>query len=161
HDLVAAFRATLEEVNEADLVLHVIDSNSPMRDEQIAVVDRILEELGSAGKPQIRLYNKRDLFLADNNNIIHALPRTSGDNIVISAYEADDLALLRQAIQDKLTGDTLVFVLPAERGDLIALAYRSGEVVDKQVGEDSLSLTVQVSRQQYSLHGQPLKAYVK
>ncbi|MDQ0111391.1 GTPase HflX [Paenibacillus harenae] len=159
HDLVAAFRATLEEVNEADLVLHIIDSNSPMRDEQIAVVDRILEELGSAGKPQIRVYNKKDLFLA--NNSIHALPRTAGDNIVISAYETEDLTLLRQSIQDKLTGDTLVFVVPADRGDLIALAYRSGEVVEQEVGEDSLSLTVQVSRQQYALHGQPLNEYVK
>lgn len=159
HDLVAAFRATLEEVNEADLVLHIIDSNSPMRDEQIAVVDRILEELGSAGKPQIRVYNKKDLFLASNS--IHALPRTAGDNIVISAYETEDLTLLRQSIQDKLTGDTLVFVVPADRGDLIALAYRSGEVVEQEVGEDSLSLTVQVSRQQYALHGQPLNEYVK
>lgn len=49
HDLVAAFRATLEEVNEADLILHVVDASSPMRQEQMAVVGRILTELGAGG----------------------------------------------------------------------------------------------------------------
>lgn len=60
HDLVAAFRATLEEANEADLILHVVDSSSPMRDEQMAVVHSILQDLGAADKPQIVLFNKKD-----------------------------------------------------------------------------------------------------
>ena len=61
HDLVAAFRATLEEANEADLILHVVDASSPMRDEQMAVVQSILQDLGAADKPQIVLFNKRML----------------------------------------------------------------------------------------------------
>lgn len=158
-DLVAAFRATLEEVCEADLVLHVIDSSSPMRDEQIAVVNKILGELGAADKPYIMVYNKKDMCV--NNGSLADLPITSGDNLVISAYDAEDLVLLKQTVQDKLSGDVVVFNVPAERGDLIALAYRSGEVINQEVNEESLRLTVHVSKQEYEQHGHRLKQYIE
>lgn len=158
-DLVAAFRATLEEVCEADLVLHVIDSSSPMRDEQIAVVNKILGELGAADKPYIMVYNKKDMCV--NNGSLADLPITSGDNLVISAYDAGDLELLKQTVQDKLSGDVVVFNVPAERGDLIALAYRSGEVINQEVNEESLRLTVHVSKQEYEQHGHRLKQFIE
>ncbi|OME88128.1 GTPase HflX [Paenibacillus sp. FSL A5-0031] len=158
-DLVAAFRATLEEVCEADLVLHVIDSSSPMRDEQIAVVNKILGELGAADKPYVMVYNKKDMCV--NNGSLADLPITSGDNLVISAYDAGDLELLKQTVQDKLSGDVVVFNVPAERGDLIALAYRSGEVINQEVNEESLRLTVHVSKQEYEQHGHRLKQYIE
>ncbi len=60
HDLVAAFRGTLSEAAHADLLLHVIDASHPNRDEQIAAVDAVLEEIGAQGVPQIRVYNKID-----------------------------------------------------------------------------------------------------
>ncbi|WP_141501339.1 GTPase HflX [Paenibacillus luteus] len=159
HDLVAAFRATLEEVCEADLVLHVIDSSSPKRDEQIAVVNKILGDLGAADKPFVMVYNKKDLSIKNGN--LADLPITSGDNLVISAYEDGDLELLRQTIQDKLSGDLLTFNVPADRGDLIALAYRSGEVVNQEVNEETLRLTVHVSKQDYEQHGYRLKQYIE
>lgn len=59
HDLIAAFRATLEEVNEADLILHVVDASSEMREDQMRTVNAILQELGSGDKPQLVLFNKR------------------------------------------------------------------------------------------------------
>jgi GTP-binding protein HflX len=61
HDLVAAFRATLAEAADADLLLHVIDAAATSRDEQIAAVDRVLAEIGAATVPQIRVFNKCDL----------------------------------------------------------------------------------------------------
>ena len=61
HDLVAAFRATLAEAADADLLLHVIDAAAANRDEQIAAVDRVLAEIGAAAVPQIRVFNKCDL----------------------------------------------------------------------------------------------------
>ncbi|MFF2089741.1 GTPase HflX [Paenibacillus sp. NPDC058174] len=160
HDLIAAFRATLEEVNEADLVLHVVDSSSPMREEQMAVVDRILEELGASGKPTITLFNKKDLYEGDMRQMLRG---TSGDSILMNAYDPGDQETLRQRIQDKLTGDTITFVLPADRGDLIALAYRSGEVVGQEVDDDngSLRLKVLVSRQQYEINGYRLRPYIQ
>jgi GTP-binding protein HflX len=60
HDLVAAFRSTLTEAADADLILHVIDGSSDERDDQIAAVDAVLEEIGAAGVPQIRVLNKID-----------------------------------------------------------------------------------------------------
>jgi len=61
HDLVAAFRATLAEAAEADLLLHVIDASTPERDDQVAAVDGVLEEIGASAIPQIRVLNKCDL----------------------------------------------------------------------------------------------------
>jgi GTP-binding protein HflX len=61
HDLVAAFRATLSEAADADLLLHVIDASAPDRDEQVAAVEGVLEEIGAAEVPQIRVLNKCDL----------------------------------------------------------------------------------------------------
>ena len=61
HDLIAAFRSTLQEAAQADLILHVIDASSPERDEQIAAVDAVLAEIGAAEVPQIRVLNKIDL----------------------------------------------------------------------------------------------------
>ncbi len=61
HDLVAAFRATLTEAADADLVVHVIDGATPHRDEQIAAVEAVLAEIGAAGVPQLRVFNKSDL----------------------------------------------------------------------------------------------------
>ena len=60
HDLVAAFRATLAEAAQADLLVHVIDAAHPNRDEQIAAVDAVLKEIGALEVPQIRVYNKID-----------------------------------------------------------------------------------------------------
>jgi GTP-binding protein HflX len=61
HDLIAAFRSTLQEAAEADLILHVIDASSPERDAQVAAVDAVLAEIGAADVPQIRVLNKIDL----------------------------------------------------------------------------------------------------
>jgi GTP-binding protein HflX len=60
HDLVVAFRATLSEAADADLLLHVIDASNPQRDEQIDAVDRVLEEIGAIDRPQLRILNKID-----------------------------------------------------------------------------------------------------
>jgi GTP-binding protein HflX len=155
HDVIAAFRATLEEVNEADLILHVIDSASPMRAEQMSVVTDILNQLGAGDKPQINVYNKKDMCTGDCLDLIPS----SGDSLLISAFSPEDLDLLRQLVQDKLTGDTRTFLLPAERGDLIALIYRSGEVLQQDVDGDQLKLTVQLNKQEYEIHGHKLRDF--
>ncbi|MFC4101089.1 GTPase HflX [Paenibacillus xanthanilyticus] len=157
-DLIAAFRATLEEVNEADLVLHVVDSSSPMRNEQMAVVDRILGELGASGKPQITVYNKIDLCVADGSEL---LPASSGDAIAMNAYDADDRGRLLDLVQSKVTGATRTFLFPAERGDLVALAHRAGEVIELEVNGEILRLTVALNKQDYEQHGHKLDEFVE
>ena len=74
HTLVAAFRATLEEVAEADLALHVIDAASPERDHHIAAVRKVLEEVGAADVPILDVYNKVDAITADET-APHCRPR--------------------------------------------------------------------------------------
>src|SRR5690606_22104627 len=63
HDLVAAFRATLEETVQADLLLHVVDASSPAREAQAADVEKVLEEIGAGGVPRILVWNKIDAAL--------------------------------------------------------------------------------------------------
>ncbi|MBD3918924.1 GTPase HflX [Paenibacillus sp. PR3] len=156
HDLVAAFRATLEEVCEADLVLHVVDSSSETRSEQMAVVEEVLGTLGAAGKPTLVVYNKKDLCPPEDRML---LP-DGCDSIVVSAYDDADLEKLRQTIQDRLAGDTRTFVIPAERGDLIALVYRTGEVKEQDVDGDQMVLTVELNKQDYEKHTRILEPFI-
>ncbi|EXX89826.1 GTP-binding protein HflX [Paenibacillus darwinianus] len=159
HDLVAAFRATLEEVNEADLILHVVDSSSPMRSEQMAVVADILTQLGAGDKQQLTVFNKKDLCTEESSHLLAG----GKDALFVSAYSEPDLQQIREAVQQRLTGDTLTFGIPADRGDLIALAYRSGEVLGQDVGDDDglVSLTVRLNKQEYELNGHKLQPYIR
>ncbi|MWC28172.1 GTPase HflX [Paenibacillus sp. MMS18-CY102] len=156
HDLVAAFRATLEEVCEADLVLHVVDSSSPTRADQMRVVDEVLGQLGASGKPTLTIYNKKDMCPPQERML---LP-DGGESMVISAYELLDLDRLRQSIQDHLTGDTRTFGVPADRGDLVALIYRTGEVRSQEVDGEQLLLTVELNRADYEKHLKTLEPYM-
>jgi GTP-binding protein HflX len=97
HSLVAAFRATLEEVREADLLLHVVDGADPLRDEQIQSVNEVLGEIGALEVPQILIRNKSDL-------IPHASPGVERDAcgrisaIRVSALTGQGIDLIRQAL---------------------------------------------------------------
>ncbi|MGU3473242.1 GTPase HflX [Paenibacillus sp. D51F] len=156
HDLVAAFRATLEEVAEADLILHVVDSSSPMRREQMRVVEELLQQLGASDKPLLLVYNKKDLV---GGALRSLLPSSGPRQLLISAYDAEDRIRLLEAIQDELSGETRLFALPADRGDLIALAYRCGEVLEREADGDVLLLTVELNRADYEVNGHKLEPY--
>lgn len=149
HDLVAAFRATLEEVNEADLILHVIDASSEMREEHMAVVERILRELGAGGKPQIRLYNKMDLCSAKQMEMLQG----GKGRLKVSAYDDHDLTRIREAVQESLSGGLRTFRIPAERGDLTSVLYRVGQVVNYRYDESDMIYSIDVSRGEYDKYG--------
>ncbi|MDK8179747.1 GTPase HflX [Paenibacillus sp. UMB4589-SE434] len=157
HDLIASFRATLEEVNEADLILHVVDASSPMRDDQMRVVANILQELGAGAKPEIVLYNKKDLCSKEQLQLLHQ----DGTHFLISAYEKQDMERVRTVVQEHLIGQTVTYSIPASRGDLAALAYRMGEVVDQQTEDEQLLLRVRLDRAAAEVHGHKLKEYEK
>jgi len=98
HALVAAFHATLEETTQADLLLHVVDAASPDRDQQMAAVARVLEEIGAADVPQIVVWNKLDLIAASPG-----VERDECDNIFrvrVSARTGAGLELLRAALAE-------------------------------------------------------------
>jgi len=156
HSLVAAFRATLEEVCEADLILHVVDTSSDMRMEQMRVVDDVLHELGADGKEQLILFNKIDLCTSEEAELMTA----AGDSIRMSAYRREDLDKLVHKIQDMLLGHRLILAIPIERGDLSALVYRIGEVLSSQVEDEKIIYEVRINDNDYAKASGKLRDYV-
>lgn len=102
-DLVNAFRATLEGLSEADLLLHVADASNPAVIEQIEAVDRTLHELGLSDRPTLVVFNKRDLVDFED---FQPIARRHG-GLLISAMDSADQALLREAISDALNNPEL------------------------------------------------------
>lgn len=102
HTLVAAFRATLEETIQADLLLHVVDSANPMREMQIAEVDKVLKEIGAADVPQLIVWNKIDL-----KGLHAAIERDEAGMIAgvrLSALRGQGLDCLRDALIERFSG---------------------------------------------------------
>ncbi len=100
HDLVAAFRATLEATAEADLLLHVIDASSPGRERQIEAVEKVLGEIGADSVPQLRVYNKLDL-----TGVAPGVGRDEYgklQSVYVSAQTGAGLELLREALSEIL-----------------------------------------------------------
>src|SRR5437870_5461695 len=100
HQLVSAFRATLEEVVEADLILHVIDASDPDREEKQQTVLDVLKEIGAAGHPMLKVYNKADLLPSPGPSG-HSLP--DGEGLLVSAVSGEGLDQLVSAIVDHVS----------------------------------------------------------
>ena len=102
HTLVAAFRATLEETADADLVLHVIDAANPERERQMAAVTRVLEEVGAIEVPRVEVYNKVDMLSADERR---RLQEADPSALLISAATGDGCDELLDSVASKLALD--------------------------------------------------------
>src|SRR5688500_4669761 len=128
HDLVDAFRATLEEVRRADLLLEVVDAADPDFVGQQAAVQSVLDELGAGGKPRITVYNKLDLLPADAG-----APPPSDRTAFVSAVTGAGLDGLKERIADALRGQMVAVdaIVPYERGELVARARSSGDVEER------------------------------
>ncbi len=135
HQLVDAFKATLEELSFADLLLHVIDASDPLWREQAAVVDRLIEELGASETPRLEVFNKCDLFPND------ILPRGE-DMVSISARTGEGLDRLRAAIEKRLDAGTarVVLHLPYDRGGILDGLYKEAKV-EKVDYSDTIDVT--------------------
>jgi GTP-binding protein HflX len=131
HALVAAFRATLEEVAEADLALHVVDAASPERERQMAAVRRVLEEVGATDVAVIEVYNKIDLITPDERR---RLREADPGSALISATDGQGLEELLQMVAAKLALDTRRITIefdsekPFDRQQ-IARLYRVARVI--------------------------------
>jgi GTP-binding protein HflX len=127
HDLVDAFRATLEEVIRADLLLEVVDASDPSFIGQQEAVQTVLNELGVGDKPRITVFNKIDLLDAD----LRAGPMpSSGDSAFVSAASGEGLGQLLERIGNALRAQMVAIdtVVPYARGELVARARASGDV---------------------------------
>jgi GTP-binding protein HflX len=125
HDLVDAFRATLEEVMRADLLLEVVDAADPDFVGQQAAVQTVLDELGAGDKPRITAFNKIDLLPDDGG-----VPPSNEHAVFVSAATGAGLDELRARIGDTLRRAMVAVdaVVPYERGELVARARTSGDV---------------------------------
>ena len=149
--LVAAFRATLEEVVEADLILHVRDIADPDTAAQKHDVDLVMDELDAHRTPRIELWNKIDLLDA---------PPSNGAGIPVSAVTGEGVENLLSAVDEELARSQRVceFVLPSGDGAAIAWLYRHGDVQHREDGDDRVSLTValdQADRARFERRFQP------
>ncbi|VVM05037.1 GTPase HflX [Methylacidimicrobium tartarophylax] len=138
HDLIDSFRATLEEVKEADLLIHLVDVSDPKVEERIADVRRVLEELDVLGKPSLLVWNKIDRL--HGPALLHRLLQRYPGSIGISAWDGSGIEELLSRIGSWSRGRALLFRLrlPVERGDLLARLHREGEPVEVRYRPDGI-----------------------
>jgi GTP-binding protein HflX len=148
HALVAAFRATLEEVAEADLVLHVIDAANPERDRQVGAVKRVLEDVGALDVPAIEVYNKIDLTSADEER---RLREGNPAAAVISAHTGAGVDELLQMVASRLALDTRRVTITFDSGkefdrQQIARMYRVARVISHVANNGRVIIEADVPR---------------
>ncbi|MAL93478.1 MAG: GTPase HflX [Haliea sp.] len=151
HKLVDAFKATLEETVSADLLLHVIDAASDQREDNIAQVEEVLDEIGAREVPVLQVFNKLDL--------LEQPPRIDRDEdgkpwrVWVSAVSGDGCDLLLQAIAERV-GDDMVeesLELAPEQGRLRAALYRLNAVSEERFGDDGRArLQVRLPRAEWN-----------
>ena len=148
HHLVASFRATLEEVGEADVLLHVLDASHAGWEEQRQVVDEVLADLGVHDKPVIHVFNKSDaLPAAELAGLQARMQALLPDAVFVSAIKAGGLEPLRAALLDRAHEQRPVmeFRIPASDGRTLAELHREGEVVEQRSEEAELVVRARVS----------------
>lgn len=146
HDLIAAFRATLEEVNETDFLIHVVDASHPQRDIQRAAVAETLDELGAGGKPLITVFNKSDL--ARDHYALREAVAATPNSCYVSARTADGLNHLMDRVVDTVRS-LLVHVeilVPYTRSDLVSQCYEYGRVLHADYGSEGIRVRADVTR---------------
>jgi GTP-binding protein HflX len=159
HQLVDAFKSTLEEVRAADLLLHVVDASHPRWEEHKAVVEKVLEEIGAGGKPTLTAFNKLDLLPAappeaESQPWRRTPLRLEADGngkeseaFGVSALTGAGLTPLLRALEHRLEqGREVVYVdLPLGAGKVLAWLRRSGKVLEEAYSENAVSVTALVT----------------
>jgi GTPase len=145
HELVAAFRSTLSEAREADLLLHVIDAADPLRDERIAQVDAVLAEIGAGDIPQMLVYNKIDRIEGAQARVDQ--PGEGRERAWVSARDGLGLDGLQQALAERLGQRRIVaeLVLPASAGRLRARLHDLGAVRAEDHDADGWRLSLDIA----------------
>jgi GTP-binding protein HflX len=149
HHLVASFRATLEEVNEADLVLHVIDASSPSWEEQRIVVEEVLDDLGAHDRPKLVVFNKIDLLseqdlLALQERVGALVPNA----VYVTTVAEGGLDPLKRALESASRARRPVAEIRVPIGDGKTLSdiHQGGEVLDTKVDGDFMVVTARVDQ---------------
>jgi GTP-binding protein HflX len=142
HTLVTSFRATLEEVQRASLILHVSDASSPHVREQQLQVEKVLDELSVKDKPTLRVYNKIDLLPAEEREALEHIDRAAA----VSSLKSIGLEELLKKIDEALTSDRLMsahLVIPQSEGKILATLEAHSRIIARDYQDSLVSLTVE------------------
>ena len=136
HGLVEAFKSTLEIVNEADLLVHVVDASAYDPEDQIDAVREVLEEIDAGRIPELVCFNKLDRAPDAAKRLVERHP----GSVAVSALTGDGLDVLLRTIGDRLRAlaDVVELLIPYERGDLLAAVHREGEVASESHEEGGI-----------------------
>ena len=146
HHLIAAFRATLSEIKEADLLINVLDASHPRLGEQNSATYSVLKELKADSKPIINVLNKIDLI--NNGHKLSRLSRDMNSSVTISALHKKGLEELIRRISGILGEERVYgeFTFPYQRNELISLVYSEAEVMEKHYSTHEVTLKVRLSK---------------
>ena len=144
HTLIESFKATLEEVSDADILLHVVDLSHPRVDEQMAAVDAVIKELDAFGKQTLIVFNKIDLL--ENPDLSHVYRQRFPGSVAISAKTRQGINDFVEALQGALAAWRLrsQFRVPVMESNLIAEIHRVGHVLDLRYDADFAVITAHV-----------------
>lgn len=144
HQLVEAFRSTLEEVGEADVVLHVVDGSHPDPAGQLQTVRDVLGDVGVRDLPEIVVFNKADLIDEDERLVLRGLQPHAH---FVSSRSGEGIAELRAAVEEALPKPAVEVhaVIPYDRGDLVAAIHESGMLLSVEHTEDGTRVHARVS----------------
>jgi GTP-binding protein HflX len=144
HQLVEAFRSTLEEVTDADLILHVVDASDADPEAQLTAVREVLADIDASNVPELVVINKADVA---DPLVVARLLRREPHSVVVSAVTGEGIEELLTAIESELPRpSTEVDVLvPYDRGDLVARVHRHGEVLKREDEPDGTRLRARVT----------------
>ncbi|HEX5494391.1 MAG TPA: GTPase HflX [Mycobacteriales bacterium] len=143
HQLVEAFRSTLDEIADADLIVHVVDGAHPDPESQINAVHEVFGEIGASGVPELVVVNKVDAAEAD---MVGRLRRLLPDAVFVSARTGEGTDTLREAIERVLPRPHVEVrvLLPYHRGDLVSRVHSTGEVLGEEHTGDGTRLHARV-----------------
>ena len=138
HDLVEAFKSTLDEVARADLILHVVDASSPYYDSQMAVVEDVIAGLGAAETPRINVYNKLDKLAAQ--------PAAKGEAAFISAAKGGGIEALLSRAEHTLGAERTVaeLLIPYDKYEAVALIRAEGRILSETHEEEGTRIRAQL-----------------
>ncbi|HEY5541361.1 MAG TPA: GTPase HflX [Coriobacteriia bacterium] len=143
HGLVEAFKSTLDEVAEADLLLHVTDAGAPQRDAQMEAVREVLHEIGASATPSVIVFNKTDTMSAEDRvTLEHRFPSA----VFVSGLTGEGLDSLRAHIAEEAAKRslTITVLVPYTRGDIVTLAHERALIVSERHTETGTQLVLRI-----------------
>jgi GTP-binding protein HflX len=146
HHLVASFKSTLDEVTEADILIHVVDASHPLLEEHIAVVNDTLAEIGAHGKPTIMAFNKMDK--KEDRGIIGYLSRNHENAVFISAARGINMGALEQRLVEMLELNIVeqTLTLGHEDHHIVSQIHDMADILEKHYNGDSIVIRFRMNR---------------